>query len=210
MDPVEQTVKVYDTIAKKYAELYFAEISDKEETDYFLSLLLKGARILDVGCGPGATVKYFLERGFRVEGVDLSREMLRIAKKLVPKGRFRLMDMRRLEYPENIFKAIYSAYSFIHIPKKDALQTLKEFYRVLKDGGYLYLSLYEGEGEEFLDEPLLKGEKTFTAFYTLEEIKQLLEQAGFEVVKVVEKEEQEEGALGSRRLIVIARRFKKP
>jgi 2-polyprenyl-3-methyl-5-hydroxy-6-metoxy-1,4-benzoquinol methylase len=41
----------------------------------------EGARILDAGCGPGLVSAAFLEAGFRVEGVDLSAEMVERARK---------------------------------------------------------------------------------------------------------------------------------
>ena len=60
-------------------------LNDKVDIKYldkFLSLLPKKARILDVGCGPGNFTKYFLEKDFIAKGIDLSTEMIKIARKM--------------------------------------------------------------------------------------------------------------------------------
>lgn len=52
---------------------------------------LQGKRVLDVGCGNGATCGMFLEKGCDVVGVDLSESGIAIAKQAFPKGRFEVL-----------------------------------------------------------------------------------------------------------------------
>jgi len=80
-----QAVKTYNKIANRYTEIFFNDFSDKKELDKFLSLLPRRAKILDVGCGPGNFTQYFINRGFNSEGIDLSSEMIKIAKKKLQK-----------------------------------------------------------------------------------------------------------------------------
>jgi len=105
---------------------------------YFIENL-KGKKILDVGCGHGRDARYLSERGFEVVGIDLSRNLLKIARRMAPKAKFLLMDMRDLKFGDEEFDGIWSCASFLHIPKREALETLREFRRVLKPGGLLYL-----------------------------------------------------------------------
>lgn len=56
----------------------------------------KAKKILDVACGTGYLLKYFRGLGFKVTGVDLSKEMLNIASKRVPGAKLYQQDMARL------------------------------------------------------------------------------------------------------------------
>src|SRR6476469_7664619 len=57
-----------------------------------------GSRVLDWGCGAGKPdVKYLVEKGFRVTGVDQSEKMLEIAKREVPEAEFIHSDMINVE-----------------------------------------------------------------------------------------------------------------
>ena len=113
MDKNLIAVKTYDKIAKSYTKEFFNDRIDLKYLDKFISLLSPKAKILDVGCGPGNYTKYLMEKGFSVEGIDLSKKMIQIAKKKVPNGKFKVMDMRKLEYPDETFDGLCVAYSSI-------------------------------------------------------------------------------------------------
>ena len=74
----EQNRKAYDALAASYAKQW-AKTPDLPLADEFLGLL-NGSKILDVGCGPGHYSSYFTDRGYWVEAIDTSPEMLRLAK----------------------------------------------------------------------------------------------------------------------------------
>jgi len=175
-------VKTYDKIAQAYTKEFFEDKVDIKYLDKFLSLLPLRAKILDVGCGPGQFTKYFLEKGFYVEGIDLSTEMIKIAKATVPRGIFKKMDMRELDYPDESFDGLCAAYSLYHIPSKQTLITLKEFNRVLKPNGIMILMLQKGKGEGIMPEPFDPKRKMFFKYFQEKEIKDLLKKSGFKIV----------------------------
>jgi len=78
---------VFDNYAKYYNLLY-KDKDYKNEVDY-IDLLIKkysknnkkGMRILDIGCGTGIHANYLAEMGFKVTGIDFSKEMISIANK---------------------------------------------------------------------------------------------------------------------------------
>lgn len=60
--------------------------------------LLPGARVLDMACGRGRHVQWFVRRGLRVTGIDLDPASIEEARTLVPEADLRVHDMRqRLE-----------------------------------------------------------------------------------------------------------------
>lgn len=182
MDKSKLAVDTYEKIAGKYADQYFNDMVDMPYIDKFLTKLPKNAKILDVGSGPGQFAKHMIEKGFKVVGIDYSKEMVAIAKEKVPMVDFHYMDMRQLNFPDSSFDGIFSAYSLIHIPSEEVLTTLKGFHKVLKAGGYIEIAVQKGEADKIIDEPFMPTEKMFFNFFTEERITKYLINAGFEVV----------------------------
>ena len=112
-------VDTYRKIAHTHTDLYFDISFDSEQVDKFLSYLPRKAKVLDIGSGPGNFTKYIFDKGFEIEGVDISPEMLQIAQEKVPGITFSYMDMRKLEFLDEHFDGIISAYSLIHIESAD-------------------------------------------------------------------------------------------
>ncbi|MBD3156007.1 MAG: methyltransferase domain-containing protein [Candidatus Aenigmarchaeota archaeon] len=198
--------EVYDLIAEKYTELFFEDFSDKEKIDKFLELLPENSKILDVGCGPGQFTKYFLELGYEVEGIDTSKEMIKIAKNKIKKDIFKIMDLRDLDYPDKSFDGIFASFSLIHIPKKELGLVLNEFHRVLKSDGIIYISVYEGEGGVIVDEPLKEGAKIFLKLFREGELKKILLVSGFNLIDFSKKSVEIKGSLGPDYLFVIGKK----
>lgn len=209
IDKSKEAVKVYDKIATKYVNIFFKNFesdADKRHVMKFISLLPKNAKVLDVGCGPGHGTKSLMKLGFDVEGIDLSERMIEIARKKVPKGKFKVMDIRELKYGKNTFDALFANYSLIHIPGSQVSPTLKEFSRVLKPNGVLYLSLQEGQGERFITEPLNPNLKTFFKFFTSREIEQLLTKAKFKILYTARRKSLGKEEMKYNKLFIIAKR----
>jgi len=129
---IEETIGTYN----KIAPIYFSRwdrLTKKElyYLDLFLSLL-RGKLILDAGCGTGKDGVYFRKRGYEVVGIDLSEKMLNYAAKRITviKG-----DFRNLPFRDSAFDGIWSNSSLVHT--KDKQSVIKEWERVLKEGGIL-------------------------------------------------------------------------
>ncbi len=190
MDELAKTIQTYNRYAEKYFQKNCSVECIKEILEFFIKNIC-GKRILDVGCGPGRDVKFFCDRGFEAIGIDLSRNLLEIARKNVPKARFYLMDMRNLTFPDKYFDGIWACASFLHVSKRDAERTLNGFHRVLKSSGLLYISVKEGVGEEFVSSLDYGGNGRYFVFYSREELRKLIENSGFKVIKeVIEKEKR--------------------
>lgn len=97
-----------------------------------------GARVLDVPCGQGRHAHLLAEAGYRVEGLDYSEHLLRVARARDDGVRYRRGDMRRLPAAwTGKFDAVvnlFTSFGFFLDPADDA-RVISEFARVLRPGG---------------------------------------------------------------------------
>ncbi len=131
-------ISTYDLIAEEYAAEAETRVSIIER-DNFLNLIQPPGKLLDVGCASGKDGAYFQSLGFDVIGIDLSAELLKQAQKYHPELKTKLMDMRKLDFADKTFDAIWAHASLLHLERKDLLPTIKEFYRVMKKNGICYI-----------------------------------------------------------------------
>lgn len=180
-------INAYDKTAKKYSEQYFNDLTDAPLFDEFLSLIAKGSKVLDIGCGPGNVTKYIADKGYVVEGIDLSSQMIKIARLNVPNLNFMVMDMRKLLYPPESFDGLLVSYSLIHVPSVDINNTITGFYRVLKPGGLLQILVQKGKKDFMANDNFQAGQKVFLNLHTLDSMHQLLTHNSFHIIKLEEK-----------------------
>lgn len=181
IDVVKKTIETYEQTADFYDSLY--PDVNKENIDFFIDKL-NGDKILDIGCGSGRDAEYFVSKGLDVTGIDLSNRFIEISQAKVPKAKFIKMDMRNINFPVNSFDGIWSMGSILHIPKLEVKDTIIKFREVLKTNGIIYISVKLGEGEKFVKRDRYKGLEKFFAFYTESEMSDLLENCGFEIIKL--------------------------
>ena len=72
---IQETIGSYDSVAEDFADRWF-DVRLEEPMSRFAGRLGPGARVLDVGCGPGRDAAWLAELGFDAGGVDLSFGML--------------------------------------------------------------------------------------------------------------------------------------
>jgi len=205
-DKSMESVAVYDAIAQRYAAIFDKDLSDIPYLDRFLSYVRKGGKILDLGCGTGRLTRHLADRGFEVVGVDFSEEMLKIARRNHRGIKFVYGDMRKIKFSKGSFDAVSVAYSLFHLEKKEVPAVLGKIGKVLKPGGILFLVFQEGEGELYIDEPLLPGKKLFLNLYSEGEIRRLLEESGFNILSLDRKRPEKVGELPYDKMIIIARK----
>lgn len=150
------------------------------------------AQVLDVGCGPGWMSEYLARCGYWVTGIDVSPDMVRIARERVdaiegpvgegiePQAEFHAMHVREMPWRSRFDAAIL--YDTMH-HFDDELETLQIIRSTLVPGGLLYLD------EGVRPEPGSEGEQTLVeemrAFGTLESpfdpeyLAAIVEEAGF-------------------------------
>jgi SAM-dependent methyltransferase len=100
--------------------------------------------VLDIGCGTGAFARLLAQRSEHVLALDLSPEMIRLAKErstLYPTIDFQVADILLYQFSPGQFDAIVSIATLHHLPIEELLVRLKE---ALAPGGVLLvLDLYQ-------------------------------------------------------------------
>ncbi|MGN7456022.1 methyltransferase domain-containing protein [Paenibacillus pasadenensis] len=107
---------------------------------YLLNSLPDGSSVLDVGCGTGRISVYLAERGYRVKGIDVSEGLLSVAREISKKRNldidFLNLEGIKLPYQDEEFDTLIGFKILCYIPTRELRnENLKEFYRVLKQGG---------------------------------------------------------------------------
>jgi phosphatidylethanolamine/phosphatidyl-N-methylethanolamine N-methyltransferase len=101
---------------------------------------IKGPKALEVGVGTGKNLKYY-PRDVAVTAIDFSPRMLAYAKNTATSldidVELKLMDVQKLDFPDNSFDTVFGTFVFCSVP--DPIIGLRELRRVCKPGGCLLL-----------------------------------------------------------------------
>lgn len=197
-------VDTYNKIAQEYDKEFGNDYSDTPYVDKFLNYL-EGKKVLDIGCGVGNLTKYIMDKGFNVEGIDLSKEMLNIAKQKYSDIKFYEMNMKEITLRKK-YDGIMLAYSLFHLTKKEVIEVLPKYYDLLNSNGKILLILQYGQGERIVDEPLKEGLKIFINYYSQDEIIEILKNNSFKILCTDLKKSESEFELGNDKLVIICQK----
>lgn len=124
--------------AGAYARLEFANTYYLAYRDLpaILAEHVTGTRALDFGCGTGRSTRFLRKLGFEVIGVDVSEDMLRIARTLDPSGDYRLVPGDRFgEASLGVFDLVLSAFTFDNIPGPAKAKVFSDLGKLLAPHG---------------------------------------------------------------------------
>lgn len=203
---MEETRETYNKIASNYEKEYGNDLSDAPYIDSFLSQV-EGNYILDMGCGPGTLSKYIANKGYNVDAIDYSEEMLKIAREKINNVNFIQMDMRNVEMNKK-YNGIMLAYSLFHISKDEVKNVLPKYYDLLEDNGVMLIILQEGSGEDYVSENLGTGLKKFINYYSFEEIEKVLNDNNFEIIEKNRKKPISNLSMQNDKLVIICKKRK--
>lgn len=174
----------YDRIAEALLRQHPASSLGRRR-DYLKRLvedLPDGARVLDLGCGPGTPHTAWLSRRFRVVGADISPAQLALARRHVPGATFVLADMSSLQFRSASFHAIVAMYSIIHVPREEHKGLARNLFEFLRPGGWLFAVLGASAWEGTEDDWLGLGAEMWWSHFDAETGLDLLVNAGFRPV----------------------------
>jgi SAM-dependent methyltransferase len=171
----KETLAAYAAKADDYANK-FARAEPTDDLTAFLNAVPKGAKLLDLGCGPGNSAALMRDAGMDVDAMDASPEMIAIAR-----------DTHNIEAKLASFDAltatalydgIWANFSLLHAPRADMPRHLSAIEQALKPGGIFHIGLKTGEGEQ------RDALGRFYTFYTEEGLRELLDAAGLTMTHI--------------------------
>lgn len=104
-----------------------------------------GGLVADVGCGPGYVTSHLHDAGLDVLGIDLSPEMIAIARRDYPHLPFAVGTMTDLDLADDSVAGIVAFWSVIHVPDRAVPGVFEEFRRVLRPQGVLLVGFHVGD-----------------------------------------------------------------
>lgn len=151
---MKTTLEYYNENAEAFASSTI-DVDFQTTQNHFLSFLPQGSHILDFGCGSGRDTKYFLDRGYRVDAIDGSEKLCRIA------SEYTGIPVRQMLFQEldvhGMYDGIWACSSILHLSPGELTNVLKNMEAALRTDGVIYTSFkygtFEGErnGRYFID-----------------------------------------------------------
>lgn len=187
----------YDAMASQYAAMVGASLDDEVLDRALLGVFAElvraagGGPVADVGCGPGRVTVVLGRLGLDAFGIDLSPEMITLARRTYPGLRFEVGSMLDLDLAAASLGGLLAYYSIIHLPWERRAEAFAEFHRVLAPGGYLMLVFQVGDDRRHRDEAF--GTPVDLDWYRQrpDEVAGLLRAAGFDLWATVVRESEE-------------------
>lgn len=149
-----KTIDYYNKHAEEFIALTF-DVDMESLYQPFLAELPEGARILDVGCGSGRDTLAFKDKGYQVEAIDYSAELVKKAKELTG------IEVRQQSFYElnesEKYDGIWACASLLHCDRDFLPEVMGHIFKALKPNGVCYMSFKYGntdrekDGRSFTD-----------------------------------------------------------
>ena len=168
-----ETIAVYDERVKEYAEVFVRTELDPDLVR-FMKHLVAGGHVLDLGCGPGQASAVMRDHGFRVDPVDASPGMVKLANE-THDIHARLATFDDLDALET-YDGVWANFSLLHARREQVPLHVSAIHRALKPEGIFHIGMKTGEGERrdhlgrrysFFSEAALRGMLEASGFTVL-------------------------------------------
>ena len=151
---------------KSFIEKYFNGILSDPMGRYkkILKYIPPETRVLDYGCGWGSFSKMLADKGCRVDGIDLDRYSIDIAKDIMQESELlKFENISIADIPDEKYDYVVSTQVIEHTHNPG--NYLMECNRVLKKNRYLVISLPNIMNLRFFATQLINFNKKFTAYF---------------------------------------------
>ncbi|CCH29145.1 class I SAM-dependent methyltransferase [Actinosynnema sp. NPDC047251] len=182
MDRPLTAAELFDAVGRGYEEAFGRPPIVDTGLRLLLDRLPDSARVLDIGSGTGKPVAADLTAaGHRVMGVDVSAEMVAIAREQVPDADFVHADIREWDSADGSWDAVCAFFPFLMMSRADAVKVLGDISRWLKPDGVAALVTVPMDVED-LEVPFL-GNTVHVTSFAAPDLLRHVERAGLDVVE---------------------------
>ena len=143
-----KTIDYYNKHAEEFTASTF-EVDMESLYQPFLAELPEGTRIFDVGCGSGRDTLAFKNKGYQVDAIDYSEELVKKATQLtgIP---VRLQSFYEID-ADQAYDGIWACASLLHCERTRLKEVIGKLLSALKPNGMLYMSFKYGNGDRQKD-----------------------------------------------------------
>ena len=188
-DFLTTTRHTYSIVAETYARFsrpIAEDVQDLALLTAFADLVRGEGPVADLGCGTGRVTAYLASAGLDITGIDLTPEMLAVARRDHPELRFSEGSLLGLDLPDGGLAGAVAWYSTIHTPPARLPEVCAELFRVLRPGGHLQLAFQVGDERQHLTDWHGHDGLSLDAYrLPVERVCELVTAAGFEVLTQV-------------------------
>ncbi len=183
---IVKAAEAFDKSAKIYQDRSMDVSLFAEGLDLFCDNIAAGnAGILDIACGPGNITKYLLDRkpDYEILGIDLSPNMLDLARINNPRAKFELMDCREISSIKRQFEGIVCGFCLPYLTAEETVELVADVAGLLVPGGMFYLSTME-EDDQIKSRYQISssGDKVYVHYHRGDFLTKVLLDNNFEVV----------------------------
>lgn len=213
MDFLTRTRDGYDATASAYAA-HFDHYLDGKPIERAMLVAFAGLvqatanrAVADIGCGTGITTAMLHDAGVVPTGIDLSPNMIELARQRNVGLEFSVGSMTDLDLPDDGFGGVCAWYSTIHVPDEYLPQAFSEFHRVLAPGGFVLLAFQVGDRPRHLTEAF--GTPVDLLFHRRRpaDVASELAVAGLQVYAQTVREADDDGMESTPQAVLIARKI---
>lgn len=186
MNPNQETHDTWNKLADLYQEKFMKAALYNESYDFICRAISQpGAKLLDIGCGPGNITQYLLNKrpDFEVLGIDIAPNMVALAQQNNPTASFAVMDTRDIARLNGPFDGIIGGFCLPYLSPDERRHLLADAQQLLQPGGLLYLSFVEGEAEQSGFKSG-SGGRVYFHYHPLRELQTELQGLGFDALQV--------------------------
>ncbi|MBL4772335.1 MAG: class I SAM-dependent methyltransferase [Alcanivoracaceae bacterium] len=176
--------------------------------DLFCDHITKGnASILDIACGPGNISSYITTKrvDFNILGIDLSINMVKLARVNNPTVEFKVMDCKDIASIEDKYDGIMCGFCLPYLSKKQALQLISDVALLLNSDGIFYLSTMMGDYSQSGFQSSSSGDKMYIHYHQEDYLLEALKQTGFKIIDLQQMDSPENATVKTSDLIIIAK-----
>jgi len=168
----KEVINFYSKNSTQFTEkIASLEIYNSSYSDFIL-LAPRKQSILDLACGPGNVSSYIQKiiPHIQITCVDLSPEMIEIAKTKIPNAKFYISDILNITIPSTKYDVIICAFGLPYVERNKINIFVSEINRYSNKGSFVYISCMEGSTIEQETMSFANNQKVLVQRFTKNEI----------------------------------------